>query len=70
VEVAPHAVGRIDAASLAQWLPAAAEGVRDIDAYFLGPKPFMQQVQRSLRTLGVPDRQVRYEFFGPASALE
>jgi nitric oxide dioxygenase len=30
----------------------------------------MQQVQRSLRTLGVPDRQVRYEFFGPASALE
>jgi nitric oxide dioxygenase len=69
-EVAPHAVGRIDAASLAQWLPAAAEGVRDIDAYFLGPKPFMQQVQRSLRTLGVPDRQVRYEFFGPASALE
>lgn len=64
---APHAVGRIDAQKLAQWLPAAT---RNIDAYFLGPKPFMQQVKTALRTLGVPDQQVRYEFFGPASALE
>ena len=63
---APHAVGRIDAQKLAQWLPAT----RDVDAYFLGPKPFMQQVKSALRTLGVPDKQARYEFFGPASALE
>ena len=63
---APHAVGRLDAQKLAQWLPAT----RDVDAYFLGPKPFMQQVKSALRALGVPDRQARYEFFGPASALE
>ena len=64
---APHAVGRLDAQKLARWLPAAT---RDVDAYFLGPKPFMQQVKTALRTLGVPERQIRYEFFGPASALE
>lgn len=64
---APDAVGRLDVNKLAQWLPAAT---RDVDAYFLGPKPFMQQVKTALRTLGVPDRQTRYEFFGPASALE
>jgi len=64
---APHAVGRIDAEKLAQWMP---EDKRSVEAYFLGPKPFMQQVKRALRTLGVPDQQARYEFFGPASALE
>jgi nitric oxide dioxygenase len=64
---APHAVGRLDVHKLAQWLPP---GTRDVDAYFLGPKPFMQQVKRALHTLGVPDSQIRYEFFGPASALE
>ena len=64
---APHAVGRLDVEKLGQWMPA---GTRDVDAYFLGPKPFMQQARKALRTLGVPDHQVRYEFFGPASALE
>lgn len=64
---APHAVGRIDADKLAQWMPADKHSV---EAYFLGPKPFMQQVKRALRALGVPDQQARYEFFGPASALE
>ncbi|MEK1939496.1 MAG: NO-inducible flavohemoprotein [Pseudomonas sp.] len=51
---------------LAQWLP---EG-RDMDAYFLGPQPFMAHVNRSLRGLGVPDGQRYYEFFGPAGNLE
>lgn len=64
---APHAVGRLDEETLAQWLPKESP---DIDAYFLGPKPFMRHVRRMLRSLGVPDAQVRYEFFGPASALE
>ncbi|NDZ18519.1 NO-inducible flavohemoprotein [Variovorax sp. WS11] len=64
---APHAVGRLDVQTLARWLPA---GTTDIDAYFLGPKPFMQHVKSALRTLGVPEPQLRYEFFGPASALE
>ncbi|VXB44650.1 NO-inducible flavohemoprotein [Pseudomonas sp. 8O] len=51
---------------LEQWLPAE----RDLDAYFLGPKPFMAQVKRHLQALGVPAEQSRYEFFGPASALD
>lgn len=51
---------------LEQWLPAE----RDLDAYFLGPKPFMAQVRRHLQALGVPAEQSRYEFFGPASALD
>ncbi|WP_394790152.1 NO-inducible flavohemoprotein [Rhodoferax sp.] len=62
----PHAVGHLKAEQLAQWLPAS----RDVDAYFLGPKPFMRHVKRQLRELGVPEAQTRYEFFGPASALE
>ena len=66
---APHAIGRIDAEKLAQWLPSAG-ATRDVDAYFLGPKPFMRQVKRALHTLGVPEHQARYEFFGPASALD
>ncbi len=63
----PHAVGRLDLQTLSHWLPAETA---DVDAYLLGPKPFMKQVKAALRTLGVPDAQVRYEFFGPASALE
>ncbi|HSI56947.1 MAG TPA: NO-inducible flavohemoprotein [Ideonella sp.] len=60
-------VGPLTQERLSSWLPAKT---RDLDAYFLGPKPFMASVRRSLRALGVPDAQVRYEFFGPASALE
>ena len=51
---------------LQAWLPAE----RDVDAYFLGPKPFMVQLKRELRELGVPVQQTRYEFFGPAAALD
>lgn len=51
---------------LAQWLPRGG----DLDAYFLGPQPFMAHVNRSLRSLGVPDGQRHYEFFGPAGNLE
>lgn len=63
---APHAVGLLSSAQLAECLPVS----RDVDAYFLGPKPFMRHVKRQLRELGVPESQTRYEFFGPASALE
>ncbi|MDB5931041.1 MAG: Oxidoreductase FAD-binding domain protein [Polaromonas sp.] len=65
-EQAAHATGRLSNAQLAAWLPAS----RDVDAYFLGPKPFMRQVKRQLRELGVPEAQTRHEFFGPASALD
>jgi nitric oxide dioxygenase len=60
-----HAVGRLDQARLAAWLPAD----RDVDAYFLGPLPFMASVKASLKALGVPESQTRYEFFGPAAEL-
>ena len=63
---AADATGLLSRDLLAQWLPAD----RDLDAYFLGPKPFMAQVKRHLQALGVPDEQSRYEFFGPASALD
>ncbi|MBD9413352.1 NO-inducible flavohemoprotein [Pseudomonas sp. PDM16] len=61
-----HAHGRLSLERLKAWLPAE----RDVDAYFLGPKPFMSAVRRNLRELGVPDAQARYEFFGPASSLD
>ena len=65
-EQAPHATGLMTEQQLDAWLPAE----RDLDAYFLGPKPFMAAIRRQLRSLGVPEHQARYEFFGPASALE
>ncbi|EIM93079.1 bifunctional nitric oxide dioxygenase/dihydropteridine reductase 2 [Paraburkholderia hospita] len=61
-----HAEGYIDEARLNQWLPAT----RDLDVYFLGPKPFMKAVKRHLKAIGVPEKQSRYEFFGPASELD
>ncbi|MCY1279894.1 Flavohemoprotein [compost metagenome] len=61
-----HAEGFLSSALLERWLPQE----RDLDAYFLGPQPFMAQVRRHLRELGVPPEQCHYEFFGPAQALE
>lgn len=63
---APHATGLLSSEQLAQYLPAS----RDVDAYFLGPKPFMRRVKHQLRELGLPEAQTRYEFFGPAAALD
>ncbi|MBJ2346837.1 MULTISPECIES: NO-inducible flavohemoprotein [Pseudomonas] len=59
-------VGLLSEDQLAQWLPEQ----RDLDAYFLGPKGFMAAIKRHLKALGVPAEQSRYEFFGPAAALE
>ncbi len=59
------AVGLLDQHLLGEWLPRE----RDVDAYFLGPKPFMAAVKRQLLSLGVPEQQTRYECFGPAAAL-
>lgn len=61
-----HAQGFLSREQLADWLPED----RDLEAYFLGPKPFMAQVKRHLRELGVPEQQSHYEFFGPASVLD
>ena len=59
------AVGLLNQHLLGEWLPRE----RDVDAYFLGPKPFMAAVKRQLLALGVPEQQTRYECFGPAAAL-
>ena len=63
---AGDAEGFLSRELLEQWLPTE----RNMDAYFLGPKPFMAQVKKLLRDVGVPEAQSRYEFFGPAAALE
>jgi len=61
----PNAVGRPTIEQLEKWLPKD----RNVDAYFLGPKPFMAFMKRALDQLGVPQGQTHYEFFGPAEAL-
>ncbi|SAK46848.1 NO-inducible flavohemoprotein [Caballeronia ptereochthonis] len=61
-----HGTGFVDETLLDKWLPKN----RDLDAYFLGPKAFMKAVKKHLKALGVPETQSRYEFFGPASALD
>jgi nitric oxide dioxygenase len=67
-DAAPHAIGLLDRERLSQWMPAGANG--DVEAYFVGPKPFMRAVKHHLQDIGVPSAQSHYEFFGPASSLE
>lgn len=62
----PHYSGFINRAVLEERLPED----RDVDLYFLGPKPFMQVVNNLAKELGIPQQQVRYEFFGPLQDLE
>lgn len=62
----PHVHGLVTEDLLAQRLPQD----RDVDLYFLGPKPFMRAVLKAARSLGVPPAQIRYEFFGPLESLE
>ena len=38
--------------------------------YFCGPLPFMKALNGALREWGVPAENIRFEFFGPATALE
>ena len=61
----PHAHGFVTEQVLDARLPAD----RDVDLYFLGPKPFMRSVYRSAQALGVPPQQIRFEFFGPLEDL-
>jgi nitric oxide dioxygenase len=63
---AADAIGLLDRQHLEAWLPAS----RDLDAYYLGPKPFMTAIRRYLLELGVPQAQSHHEFFGPAAALD
>ena len=61
----PHATGYLNRQQLGAWMPAT----RDVDAYFVGPTPFMKAIKADLRELGVPPEQTFHEFFGPAEAL-
>ncbi|HEU4403758.1 MAG TPA: NO-inducible flavohemoprotein [Polyangiaceae bacterium] len=61
----PHQAGRLDAARLAEHLPAD----RDADVYLVGPKPFMQAAFRDALASGVPRARIHYEFFGPDEPL-
>lgn len=40
------------------------------DAYVCGPVSFMEAMIRELRTLGMTEGQIHYEFFGPAMQLD
>jgi nitric oxide dioxygenase len=62
----PDASGMLDRRQLQQWMPASP----DVDAYFVGPKPFMKAIKRYLSEIGVPAAQSRFEFFGPAASLD
>ena len=43
---------------------------RERDFYVCGPTPFMRSMFDGLLDWGVPETQIHYEFFGPASALD
>lgn len=43
---------------------------KDTICYVCGPEPFLKSVVNMLVQLGVSDENIRYEFFGPALALE
>ncbi len=60
-----HPTGFFDRERLAGLLPTN----RDMDVYFLGPKPFMRLCYRALNELDVPGDRIRYEFFGPLEEL-
>lgn len=64
-ECEPDETGFITDALLASQLPDD----RDVDLYFLGPKPFMSAVYKMAHRLGIPSTQIYYEFFGPEEQL-
>jgi nitric oxide dioxygenase len=55
------AVGYLTTEQLAQWLPKN----RDVDAYFLGPKPFMALVKRSLADWACQKAKPTTNFLAP-----
>ncbi len=55
--------GRPSPMHIQEWVPA------DADTYFLGPKPFMQCINRALAEHGFPPERRHFEFFGPTEAL-
>lgn len=60
-----HGEGFISKEALARLLPDD----RDVDLYFLGPKPFMRSAWKIAGEIGIPSDQIRFEFFGPLEEL-
>lgn len=58
------ASGRPTREQMQAWIPG------DADIYFLGPRPFMSFINKTLTSLGFPEERRHYEFFGPAEALD
>ncbi len=56
--------GLITKELLESWTPVA-----EADYYFCGPKPFMRTVYSSLKSLGVSEDQIHFEFFGPRQEI-
>ena len=61
----PNGQGFITAELIASLIPDD----RDVEYYFLGPKPFMSAALKIAQELGIPEGQIHYEFFGPSEAL-
>lgn len=61
----PHAEGFISKELIAAQMPDDL----DVEFYFLGPKPFMVSALKIAKELELPEKQVHYEFFGPAEEL-
>ncbi|MEK0314939.1 NO-inducible flavohemoprotein [Cohnella sp. 56] len=60
-----HREGFVDLPWLQRVIPA-----KEACFYFCGPVPFMKTVYGALRAWGVPEADVRFEFFGPAGSLQ
>jgi len=50
-------------------LLASLVGVNRAEYYLCGPTPMLQHGYKLLRSCGVQEQDIHYEFFGPASAL-
>ncbi|MGJ7920916.1 NO-inducible flavohemoprotein [Neobacillus sp. LXY-4] len=51
------------------WLEKSVP-VKNTDFYFCGPVPFMKEINRSLKELGVSHERIHFEFFGPMDSLD
>ncbi|RIX51255.1 NO-inducible flavohemoprotein [Paenibacillus nanensis] len=50
------------------WLKSVIEDP-NASYYFCGPVPFMQHINQSLKEWGIPEKDLHFEFFGPAASL-
>lgn len=57
-------VGMVNAEFLSRWAP-----LESAYFYFCGPRPFMQTIYAALKTSGVYDERIRFEFFGPRQEI-